>query len=97
MARVGESGSGASSGVAGNNTDVQFNNVGTLAGSDNFTFDGSNTNLPNGISQAVGFVWSRYINVDITVPDHYSMINSNMVLLGSVTLTLLGDAELILL
>ena len=63
MARIGASGSGgASAAAAGNNTDVQFNNSGSFAGSDNFTFDGyyvygqgflSQNNLPSGVTLTV--------------------------------------------
>ena len=83
---------GASS---GNNTDVQYNNNGVLSGNDNFTFDGNNVNVSNGVISSVDFIYSRQISQDIIVPSGCSMINSNMQL--SSTITLLGDAELILL
>lgn len=97
MARIGASGNGGSTSVAGNDTDIQYNNAGVLAGSDNFTFDGSNVDVPNGVISAVDFIFSRLISIGITIPDGMSMINSNPQFLGSVSLTLLGDAEFILL
>ena len=100
MSRIGSSGGSATGGggtPGGSNTDVQYNDSGTFGGNNGFTYDGANVNVSSGVVSAVDFIYSRRIGIDITVPDGSSMINSNMVLLGSVTLMLLGDAELILL
>lgn len=81
----------------GANTDVQYNNSGSFGGNSGFTYDGANVTVGNGVVSAVDFIFSRQININITVPDGSSMINSNMHLNGTVLLTLLGDSELILL
>ena len=81
--------------AGGNDSDIQYNNSGTIEGTDNFTFDGNNVTVSAGVVNAQEFIYSRQITQDITVPNGCSMINSNMQL--NSTLTLLGDAELILL
>jgi hypothetical protein len=49
-----------------------------------------------GAVQAQGFVWDRQIINDIVVPNHYSMINSDVELISG-DIYLDGDAQLILL
>jgi len=100
MARIGASGTGGatSGGIpAGANGEIQFNDGGAFGANGGLTYDGANLNVSNGVVSAVDFIYSRVITIDITVPNHCSMINNNMHLTGSVTLTLLGDADLILL
>lgn len=49
-----------------------------------------------GAVQSQGFVFDRQIINDIVVPDHYSMINSDVELITG-DIYLIGDAQLILL
>lgn len=49
-----------------------------------------------GVVQAQGFVFDRQIINDIVVPDHYSMVNSDVELISG-DIYLEGDAQLILL
>src|SRR5271166_2336795 len=44
--------------AGGSDTDIQYNNSGVIEGTDNFTFDGNNVNVSNGVVNAVNFIYS---------------------------------------
>jgi hypothetical protein len=49
----------------------------------------------SGAIQAQAFVFERQILNDVTIPDHYSMINSDIEMISG-DLIMLGDSQLIL-
>lgn len=77
MARIGASGTGgATSAAGGNNTDIQYNDSGTLAGSDNLTTDGNyaygfgflgQDNIQSGMSLTIGATQQFIVVQDFTL------------------------------
>lgn len=67
-------GGGSGGSVAGNNTDVQFNDNGSFGGSDNFTWNNANLTMSaNVINATSAFVINpNIINENYTVPTNYN-------------------------
>lgn len=94
---VGTSGSGPS----GNVTGLPPTDVGAIArwvdtGGDVIQNSPGTLVQDSGAIQAQAFVFQRQIISDVTLPDHYSMVNSDIELVSG-DLIMLGDSQLILL
>lgn len=95
MARIGASGGGGSS--VQTILPVNDSEISVFVGSDGkyITSHGNAVVKTGGYVQAQGFIFNRQITTDVTVPDHYSIIASNIELNGG-SITLAGDSTLVL-
>lgn len=104
MPRIGSSGTGGASnggGGSGNVTGLPPTDVGAIArwvDTTGSTIQNSPGTLvqDGGMIQAQGFAFNRQILNDIVVPNHYTMMNTDIEMVSG-DLTLLGSAVLLLL
>jgi hypothetical protein len=102
MSRIQSSGTGGNNGGggSGNVTGVPPTNVNDIAVWGDTTGTTIKDSLAivqtGGAVQSQGFVFDRQIINDITVPDHYTIINSDLELISG-DIYLDGDSQLILL